>query len=144
MNLHFFNCVCGYNALLIMANIIAELQQQQQNGYLRQRKGSIRDTECRQEEEGGQENDGVLKMLEPSPKVKFLKRCYDISALILKLVLALVIFVVLMNMMSSLAFQTVTSKRLNLFGQYNDTNSSSTNITQSLNNTNTTTNTTDL
>lgn len=101
-----------------MANLVEVFR----NTHARQRRGSIRDTESRQEEEGGQANAGVLKMIETTPKIKFLKRCFEIGSLLLKILFAFVLLVIILNMIGSLAFKTVTSERLNLFGLANSSN----------------------
>lgn len=92
-----------------MADVIAELQR-----GARRRKSSLRDTESRQEEEGGKQNAGILKPVETSTVIKFLKRCYNFSTLICKFLLAGVILCLLFNLFSTLAVKTVTSERLGL------------------------------
>ena len=96
-----------------MADILRDLKDS-----ARRRRGSVSTTraaEARHEEEGGKETEDVVKLIQPSPGMQLLKRCYVFGMATLKIGLAAFIFVVILNLFSVMALKTVPSERLGLF-----------------------------
>lgn len=112
------------------------------NAETRDRRSSLWDTEARQEEEGGRQQDGVVKMVETSPRIKFLKRSFEIGSIVLKLSIAVILFFVLLNMVMSFSYAVLTGERLNIFGIVNSTNNASQMINHTINATDTNANVT--